>query len=113
MIHTLFWTAFIIILGLGLTFIICFFIKTNQDTKMFPHHLHSVITVKNAEETIEGTIRALAWKMQTNPTEFKELFIIDTGSDDETFHILEKLKEEYPFLHPIKKYDYINLILKL
>lgn len=75
--------------------------------------IYSVITVKNSAETIEGIIRSVAWQMQNGSTTNSELIVIDLGSDDETFFILKKLGEEYPFIHPMHKTDYISHVLSL
>lgn len=77
------------------------------------HSTHFVITAKNAENSIEGIVRSIAWQISNKsnnsllPT---DIFILDLNSTDETFCILEKLAKEYPFIHPINKAEYIALV---
>ena len=71
---------------------------------------YSVLTVKNKEESIEGIVRSIAWQIMTNPDTLRELVVLDLGSQDQTFLILKKLSQEYPFVHPMHKSDYIEFI---
>lgn len=76
--------------------------------------MHWVLTVKNTEESIEGIVRSIAWKIQNcneKDTLYpKELIILDLGSTDSTFFILNSLAKEYPFIHPMTKTNYITYI---
>lgn len=74
---------------------------------------HFIIATKNTEDSIEGIVRSIAWQISNKsnnsflPT---DVFILDLSSADQTFCILEKLAEEYPFIHPMSKTDYIALV---
>ncbi len=59
-----------------------------------------IVTVKNAQDTIEGIIRALVWKSLNNKQGgiVPKIIIADLGSNDETPKILEKLCVEYNFI---------------
>ncbi len=103
-----------IILTLSATAVFLLFLKFSKTPlKRESSQIYSVITVKNSAETIEGIIRSVAWQMQNGNSVGSELIVIDLGSDDETFLILKKLGEEYPFIHPMHKTDYISHILSL
>lgn len=68
---------------------------------------HIVLSVKNQEDTIENMIRAIAWDPRSG-----EVVAIDLGSDDETPEILNRLEQEYSFLHCMNKEEYIDYISK-
>ncbi len=74
---------------------------------------YSVLTVKNSEETIEGIVRSIAWRTLTGSEDAQELIVLDLGSEDQTFLILKKLAKEYPFIHPMKKNEYIRFVSDL
>ncbi len=103
----------IILLLSAITVFMLFFKFSKPLLKKELSHIYSVITVKNSAETIEGIIRSVAWQIQNGSTVSSELIVIDLGSDDETFLILKKLGEEYPFIHPMHKTDYISHVLSL
>lgn len=74
---------------------------------------HLVITVKNAEESIEGVVRSLAWQISNKTDTFflpADVFILDLSSTDQTFLIADKLAKEYPFIHPLNIADYIAFL---
>lgn len=52
------------------------------------------IYVKNVEESIETYVRDMIFKYPN----MKNFIIIDKNSQDDTYKILEKLKEEYNFI---------------
>ncbi len=77
---------------------------------------HLVITAKNAEDSIEGIVRSIAWQISSTSNKSflpAEVFVIDLGSTDCTFSILEKLTKEYTFIHPMHTTDYITYISSL
>jgi len=84
----------------------CFFEQKAQK------EMYVILTVKNEEENIEDIIRSLVWKYSSKK-DFEPLphiIVVDLGSTDATFAILEKLSEEYPFLYPMTKEHYIEYL---
>ena len=73
---------------------------------------YTVLCVKNQAESIEATVRSLAWHMlaQNKTREVSDIIVVDLGSSDETFDILMCLSREYEFLHPMSKERYIELV---
>lgn len=71
---------------------------------------HTIITVKNQEETIEATIRHIVNKMLYGKTLFTELIILDLDSTDNTPSILLRLSKDYPFIHITDKNSYKEYI---
>lgn len=59
-----------------------------------------VIKVKNHEATLEGIVRTLIWKYLNlnNGGYIPDILIVDTGSDDETRLIAERLSNDYSFV---------------
>jgi len=77
---------------------------------------HSVLTVRNCEDSIEGIIRSLVWQINTtkNMSLFpKKLIVIDINSEDKTLLILKKLSKEYPFIYPMSTGEYTEYIKHL
>lgn len=74
--------------------------------------MHCVLTIRNMEESIEGIVRSVAWKIQNQKDNLypQELIILDLGSTDKTLLILNSLAKEYPFIHPMTKTNYISYI---
>ncbi len=76
--------------------------------------MHSVLAVKNMEESIEGIVRSVVWKIQNFKEKDnlypQELIILDLDSTDNTLLILNSLAREYPFIHPMTKTNYISYI---
>ena len=72
---------------------------------------YTVLCVKNQAESIELTIRSLAWNLlaRNESGKINDIIIIDLGSTDETFDILTALAREYAFLHPMSKEHYQQL----
>lgn len=60
-----------------------------------------VIRVKDSENTIEGTIRMLAWKFLKNSTcgYIPDILIVDNNSTDNTAEIAQRLCDEYSFIY--------------
>ena len=73
-----------------------------------------VLFTKDSEDTIECFLRSFVLKLNVNknvpflPPE--ELFVVDLGSRDKTFEIVQKLSLEYPYIHPMTKEDYIHFL---
>lgn len=53
------------------------------------------LIVKNKEENIEVILRKILY-LQSKGIGFKTIEVIDEGSDDETYQILEKMHEQHP-----------------
>ena len=60
-----------------------------------------VIKVKNSEETIEATVRTVIWKSLSLSygEHIPDILIVDMGSEDHTAEIVEKLSNDYSFIH--------------
>lgn len=60
-----------------------------------------VIKVKNQESRIEGVVRSLIWKYlsASGGGYIPNILIVDTGSEDSTPEIAERLSEDYSFIH--------------
>lgn len=54
--------------------------------------------VENNADSIEVTVREILWK-----TPHSEIAVITYGEDPEAEEILERLKEEFPQIHIIRK----------
>ncbi len=73
-----------------------------------------VLSTKDSENTIEYFLRNFIRQINFNqkipflPPE--ELYIVDLGSQDKTFEIVQKLSLEYPCIHPMTREDYINFL---
>lgn len=72
-----------------------------------------IITVKNQQESIEGILRSVVWKSLNNKRgrQVPNILVVDLGSTDETYNILEKLSKEYQFIAVTDKQGYIDLML--
>ncbi len=59
-----------------------------------------VVKVKNAEASLEGTIRAIVWKTlaYTRGNYMPGILIVDLGSEDCTEKIARKLCKDYSFI---------------
>lgn len=75
---------------------------------LWPACVHRVIGVKDCEDSVEGMVRSLALEDVR-----EELIVIDLGSKDETMVILQKLEDEYDFLHVMTPAEYQNYIMDL
>lgn len=58
--------------------------------------LYFIIAVKNQEETIEGIMRSILFRILYGKEEYIEkLIVADMGSTDKTKEIIEKLQKDY------------------
>ncbi len=67
------------------------------ETRQLKHKkIYTVVFVKNEEDTIESTVRALLWKAVRNDTGVadSEITVIDLGSSDETVTLVKALERE-------------------
>ncbi len=67
------------------------------ETRQLKHKkIYTVVFVKNEEDTIESTIRALLWKAvrNDNGVSDREITVIDMGSSDETVTLIKALERE-------------------
>jgi hypothetical protein len=72
---------------------------------------YTVITAKNNEDCIEGIMRLIINEMQSQENGLvKELIVVDLGSCDNTVPILQKISNEYDFVHILSKEEYINTV---
>lgn len=72
-----------------------------------------VITVKNQQDHIEGILRSVVWKSLNHKRgrQVPNILVVDLGSTDDTYTILERLCKEYQFLAVTDKQGYIDLLL--
>ncbi len=75
-------------------------------------NVYTVMAVRNQEETIEGMIRSAAWKSvaRQGGRTINDIVVLDLGSEDETREILQKLEQEYDFVHVMSREDYIDAV---
>ena len=72
---------------------------------------YMVMTVKNRQDDIEGIVRMVAWQISSERcSAARELIIVDSGSEDDTFEILSRLETEYDFIHIMTKERYIDML---
>lgn len=59
-----------------------------------------VLRVKNQEKNIEGIVRSIIWhNLKMNSGGYvPNIIIVDSGSDDRTKDVCEKLTEQYSFI---------------
>lgn len=59
-----------------------------------------VVKVKNAEDTLEATIRSLVWKSlaYTRGNHMPQILIVDLDSQDSTAEIAKRLCKDYSFI---------------
>ncbi len=113
MFKMLFFSAICCLALYGLSRIILYllynFVLENSKILKSPY---TVLCVKNQADSIETTIRSLAWHImsQNRSREVNDIIIVDLGSTDETFDILICLAREYEFIHPMSKERYIELV---
>ncbi len=71
-----------------------------------------VITVKNQQDHIEGILRSVVWESLNNKKsrQVPNILVVDLGSTDETYTILEKLCKEYQFIAVTDKQGYFDFI---
>lgn len=67
-----------------------------------------VIKVKNHETTIEGVVRTIIWRyLKTEQGGcIPNILIVDTGSEDDTKIIAEKLSKDYSFVYYTTEEDF-------
>jgi len=93
-----------------------FFLKKTAEIQFSENgfcNAHFVITTKNAEDSIEGIVRSVAWQISnTSNSSYlsAEVLVVDLGSTDCTFSILEKLAKEYGVINPMTTAEYIAYI---
>ena len=86
--------------------------KKHQLQKKF-ESTHYILPVKNCADSIEGIVRSIIWQFLTGKSPQFEIVILDMGSQDNTPEISAKLAQEYDFIHPMCKDEYIELINKM
>ena len=59
-----------------------------------------VVKILNAEESLEGVIRSLVWKIIkfTDGSFMPDILIVDMGSTDSTLDIAKRLCKDYSFI---------------
>ena len=75
-------------------------------TKLKSDGIYVMIAVKNQEETIEGFLRNVLFRLIYGKEEYvKDIIVTDLDSQDDTMKILDKLSTEYECIKPIKWKD--------
>ncbi len=71
-----------------------------------------VVTVKNQQDTVEGTIRAVVWNClhKLGGKTIPQIIAVDLGSEDDTYEILKELSRQYDFITVTNKDGYIKLM---
>ena len=79
------------------------------------HSVTTVLTVKNQQDNVEGLVRGAVWSTlgRTGGRRVGDVIVVDLGSDDDTLRILNRLAEEYEFLHIMDRQTYIQSIQKM
>ena len=74
-----------------------------------------LMTVKNEENAVEGMLRSVVWTHlnQRNGSILPEIIVVDLDSTDGTYEILNRLSEEYAFIHPVRKQEYMEYLNSL
>ncbi len=73
--------------------------------------VHTVLTVKNNEDCIEGVIYSLIKEIQINRNMplSPDIVVVDLGSLDATIKILEKLSQKYEFIHILHSNSHMDI----
>lgn len=72
-------------------------------TKLNDEGIYLIIAVRNKENSIEGFIRTLMFKIIYGKEEnIKDIIVTDLNSRDNTNEILDKLSEEYECINKLK-----------
>lgn len=72
-------------------------------TKLNDEGIYLIIAVRNKENSIEGFIRTLMFKIIYGKEEnIKDIIVTDLNSRDNTNEILDKLSEEYEYINKLK-----------
>lgn len=74
--------------------------------------VYTVMAVRNQEESVEGMIRSAVWKAlaRQGGRTINDIVVLDLGSEDETRDILQRLEQEYDFVHVMSREDYIDAV---
>lgn len=72
-------------------------------TKLKPEGIYIIIAAKNQENSIEGFLRTILFRIIYGKEEnIKEIMVTDLDSTDNTMDILNRLSKEYDNIKPIK-----------
>lgn len=76
--------------------------------------VYTVVTVKNEEDKVEGIVNSLLFKFLKNDNGAynSKIAVIDLGSDDKTFEILEMIRRDKPNIDIYTKNDFMREIEK-
>ena len=74
-----------------------------------------VLTVKNRQDSVESQIRSIVWQYlhKNSIAGVPEIIVVDLGSTDDTPKILERIANDYSFVHITDKDGYIKLIREM
>ena len=70
-------------------------------------HIDTVITVKDAEDSIEQLVKDLA---KSRGTTEGCIWVVDLGSTDSTKKIIELLENDYPYVHTLSNQNADSVI---
>ena len=107
LLNTMFWTFALY----GLFEFIKNIIFICVHTKLIGEGIYLIIAVRNKENSIEGFVRSLMFKIIYGKEEnIKDVIVTDLNSKDNTNEILNKLSKEYECINKLKWKDCKELI---
>lgn len=107
LLNTMFWTFALY----GLFEFIKNIIFICVHTKLIDEGIYLIIAVRNKENSIEGFVRSLMFKIIYGKEEnIKDVIVTDLNSKDNTNEILNKLSKEYECINKLKWKDCKELI---
>ncbi len=105
------------IICFGILFCLFYTVLLSRNAQKDYIPVYTILPVRNSEETIENTIRSIAYRMLSAPSSQSfppiDLIVLDLDSSDNTFVIAQKLATEYPFIHPMHRTEYNDFINSL
>jgi glycosyltransferase involved in cell wall biosynthesis len=74
-----------------------------------------IVTVKNQADEVENIIRSIAWNAMNGLkcAGVPHILVVDMGSDDDTFEVLEALSRDYSFIECTNDKNCAELIMGL
>lgn len=107
LLNTMFWTFALY----GLFEFIKNIIFICVHTKLIDEGIYLIIAVRNKENSIEGFVRSLMFKIIYGKEEnIKDVIVTDLNSKDNTNEILNRLSKEYECINKLKWKDCKELI---
>lgn len=95
----------IVLIFLSLSLIFCIISKSFSEAKQIAP-THTVLTIKNHEDCIEGTIRMIMDMYSKSFKSIPPLIVLNSGCSDDTLLIIKKLSKRYDFIHILSLDEY-------